>query len=152
MSNSHSIAIGKLFSILYRKSSIFFQKRLNPPGLTLGQVQIFKYLAANKEATQQDITDFYQLEKSSTSYLISRMLNNGYLRKEPDPEDHRSQKLNLTDKGQAQLKEIESTIAGWTEQLFKGFSPEEKEKAFELLNRMVENIRIFKEDEDINGK
>lgn len=136
-------SISKLVSIIKRKEQIYFHQKLNRMELHHGQVKIFKYLGKNEGATQQDITDFFQLKKSSTSYLIKKMVNQGYVRKVTDPDDRRSQRLYLTDKGLKKFKVLKREIFGeWSEQLLKGFSADEKKKIVEFMNRMVTNVNF----------
>jgi len=141
-------SVGKLVSILYRKGHIYLQQKLKPLDLSHGQVKIFIYLAQNGGATQREISESFQLDKSSTSFLIQNMTEKGFVRREPNPEDGRSQILFLTEKGRAKKTEVKKIFAGWTELLLTGFSEKEKEQVFSLLNRMMDNVKFFDEDRD----
>lgn len=145
---AESRSIGKLISIIHRKSHVYFQQKLDPLKLSSGQVKIFMYLKKYEGATQQEITDFFQLDKSSTSFLISKMADRGFVRKEPNPDDRRSNKLYLTDTGIEKQEEVKEIFQDWTELLLKGFSPEEQDQAFDYLFRMIDNVNFLEEDQE----
>jgi DNA-binding MarR family transcriptional regulator len=137
-------SIGKLISILYRKSRIYFERELEPLGIGSGEVKIFTYLAQEPGATQHEITEYFKLDKGTVSYFIQKMDKSGYIRKVSDPEDRRSSKLYLTQKAQKKEKEIKRIFQGWTQMLLNGFAEEEKNDAFEILERMIENVDFLK--------
>ncbi|MEX0662394.1 MAG: MarR family transcriptional regulator [Balneolaceae bacterium] len=139
-------SIGKLISILHRKSRVYFQRELEPLGIGSGEVKIFSYLALEPGATQHEITNYFKLDKGTVSYLIRKMDEHGYVRKETDPKDRRSSKLYLTAKAQKKEREIRKIFSGWTELLLNGFTKEEKKQAFEILERMIENVGFLNED------
>lgn len=139
-------SIGKLISILHRKSRVYFERELEPLGIGSGEVKIFSYLAYEPGATQHEITEYFKLDKGTVSYLIKKMDKRGYVRKESDPEDRRSSKLYLTQKAKKKEKEIKRIFLGWTELLLNGFAKEEKKHAFEILERMIENVDFLNED------
>lgn len=142
-----SESIGKLISILHRKSQIYFQKELKPLDMGRGQVKIFSYLAYKPGATQQELTEYFRLDKGTISYLIKKMDADGYVRKEPDPEDRRSSKLFLTEKAIEKEKVIQKIFSGWTELLLKGFAADERKQAFEIMERMVENVSFLNDEQ-----
>lgn len=133
-------SIGRLISILHRWAQIYFQNRLGPMELGHGQFKMVVYLGRNEGATQQEICEYYQLDKGSTSFLIKKMVKSGFVRKEENPEDRRSHRLYLTEKALEKYKEIRTISQNWTETLLSGFSEKEKEQAFGTLYRMIENV------------
>ncbi|MEX0647729.1 MAG: MarR family transcriptional regulator [Balneolaceae bacterium] len=143
---SKSESIGKLISILHRKSHIYFQKELEPLGMGRGHVKIFSYLAHKPGATQQELTSYFKLDKGTISYLIKKMSEGGYVRREPDPEDRRSYKLFLTEKAEKKEKEIRKIFNGWTELLLENFSKDEQKQAFQIMERMIKNVSFLNEN------
>ncbi|MEX0773918.1 MAG: MarR family transcriptional regulator [Balneolales bacterium] len=141
-------SIGKLISILHRKSRVYFLRELKPLRIGSGEVKIFSYLAHEPGATQQEITNYFKLDKGTVSYLIKRMDEHGYVRKESDPEDRRSSKLYLTANAQKKEKEIQKVFSGWTELLINGFTKEEEKQAFEIMERMIDNVGFLNEDNE----
>lgn len=146
MANNESI--GKLISILHRKSRVYFQRELDPLGIGSGEVKLFSYLAYRPGATQRELSDYFKLDKGTVSYLVKKMDTNGYVRKEPDLKDRRSYKLFLTKKAQQKEQEIQHVFRGWTKLLLKGFTGEERRLAFEVMDLMIENVDFLSEDRE----
>lgn len=143
---THSESIGKLISILHRKSHLYFKRELEPLDVGRGDVKIFSYLAHEPGATQQELTDYFKLDKGTISYLIKKMVAEGFVRKEPDQKDRRSSRLYLTRKAQKKEKEIRRIFNGWTELLLKSFNEKERKQAFEILEKMIANTEYLNED------
>lgn len=143
---AYSESIGKLISILHRKSQIYFQRELKPVGVDRGLVKIFSYLAWKPGATQQEIADYFRFDKGTISYLIKKMDKDRYVRKETDPNDRRSSKLYLTEKAQKKEEEIRRVFNGWTELLLSGFDDSGRKKAFEVMEHMIENVSFLHEE------
>lgn len=144
MSNHESI--GKLISILHRKSHTYFQKKLTPLGMDRGQVKIFSYLAWRPGATQQELSEYFKLDKGTISYLIKNMEKDGYAMKKKNPADRRSSKIYLTQKAEKMEKRISKIFSGWTELLLNGFNEEERKQAFQILERMIGNVNFLNEN------
>lgn len=141
-------SVGKLISILHRKARVYFQQQLKPLELSHGQVKIFMHLAQNDGVTQRELTETFQLDKSSTSFLINSMVKNGFVRKIPHPIDRRSQILSLTDKGHAMEQEVRAIFSGWTDLLLTDFSTAEREQLFSYLHRMIDNVNCVRTDRE----
>ena len=132
-------SIGRLISILYRQSKVYFHRKLEPYGLGHGQMPVLMFIIHHKGSTQHDISDHFLLDKGSTSSLIKNLEKNGFIRREQHGEDRRSYKLYPTQKTERLLPEFHQIFQGWTEILLAGFNDDEKEQSFTLLNRMIEN-------------
>lgn len=142
---SESKSIGKLISIIHRKSQTYFQQKLEPMDLSHGQVKIFVFLKEHDGATQNEISNFFKLDKSTTSFLIKKMVENDYVQKKIDPTDRRSFKLHLTEKAMRKFNRLMDIFLGWSELLLNDFSPKEKKTAFNFLNKMIVNIDFLDE-------
>ncbi len=136
-------SIGRLISILYRQSKVYFNKKLEPYGLGHGQMPVLMYIIHHKGSTQHGISNHFMLDKGSTSSLIKNMEKNGFIRREQHRADRRSYKLYITAKTERLLPEFYKIFQGWTDILLKDFTNEEKEQSFELLNHMIENTNHF---------
>jgi DNA-binding MarR family transcriptional regulator len=134
-------SIGRLISILYRQSKVYFHKKLEPYGLGHGQMPVLMYVIHHNGSTQHDISNHFYLDKGSTSSLIKSLEKNGFVKREQHGEDRRSYKIYTTKKTESLLPEFHSIFQRWTEILLEGFTYDEEEQAFNLLNRMIENTQ-----------
>jgi len=136
-------SIGRLISILYRHAKVYFHRNLDGYGLGHGQVPVLMYIIHYGPVTQHQINQHFQLDKGSTSALIKSLEQNGFIYRTQDNLDKRAHFLYTTDKTNALLPELKQVFKGWTEILTKDFDPEEKEQAFTLLNRMIDNSKQY---------
>jgi DNA-binding MarR family transcriptional regulator len=77
------------------------------------------------------------MTKQAVNYLLGQLETLGYLERRPDPEDLRSKRVYLTDRGEATRKAIRDTVrdveAAWAEEL----GGDELEQLRALLVRLV---------------
>jgi DNA-binding MarR family transcriptional regulator len=61
------------------------------------------------------------MSKQALNYLLGQLEQLGYLTREPDPDDQRSKRVHLTDRGHGAIQTMRATVAAteqeWTEQL-----------------------------------
>lgn len=140
-------SIGRLISILHRQSRVYFHRQLEPYGLGHGQMPVLMYIIHHEGVTQHEVSRHFQMDKGSTSSLIKHLEKNNFIHRETNPDDKRSQGLYITEKTRQLLPEFKKIFRGLTTILTKNFTDEEKEKAFELLNRMIGNLKSHTTDE-----
>ena len=134
-------SIGRLISILHRQASVYFHKKLNAYGLGHGQMPVLMYIIHHDGATQHEVSQHFSLDRGSTSGLIKRLEEGGFITRQRDEGDRRVFKLHITRKTKDLLPVFYEIFHGWTRILLDGFNEKEQEQAFELLNRMLGNTR-----------
>jgi DNA-binding MarR family transcriptional regulator len=121
----------------YQKAHGLFKKRLLPYGLTPIQHLILEALWLEDGISQKDIGMRLVLDRATLSGVLDRMSSGGWITKEQDPEDKRTLRICLTDKG----KDLTSNLAGErnlaNEELLSGLNLEEKV----LLKRLLRDIQ-----------
>ncbi|MFO8109049.1 MAG: MarR family winged helix-turn-helix transcriptional regulator [Thermoplasmata archaeon] len=132
----------KLHSIIHRRLIIHLRKKIEPYGFSRGEFPfLIRLLKKGDGVSQKEICQDISISKSTTSKMVNKLEQEGYLRMERDREDRRVKKIYLTEK----KKEIEDIITeieeGLDEILFKGFDREEKERYLEYLERIMKNIK-----------
>jgi DNA-binding MarR family transcriptional regulator len=145
-------SFGRLISILYRQGSIYFHRKIGPYGLGHGQIPVLMYVVTKENVTQHQISEHFQLDKGSTSNLIKSLEKNGFIRKRQDQHDRRSYWLSITDKTRKLLPELKVIFKEWTRVLTNDFNDKEKDMAYKLLNRMIENSREYLKNKNKNER
>jgi DNA-binding MarR family transcriptional regulator len=104
-------------------------------------------LYARDGISQEEITRKVLIDKGTTARAIQKLVKEGYVKKEQNPNDKRAYKVFLTEKAfqvKPVLKEISARI---TDILSSGFTEEEKEAAWFTLDSMAKNaIACLNED------
>lgn len=103
---------------------------------------IIRYLAQRKDEDvfQKDLEEFFSVRRSTMSNIVLRMEQKGFLTREPVASDRRLKKLVLTEKGENLHAMMESIVFQMEEKLTAGFSEEEKETLFRLLEKLRRNL------------
>ena len=91
-----------------------------------------------------DLASRLRISKQALNYLLGELERLGYLERRPDPDDLRSKRIVLTERGIAAIAVIREAVAeletAWAEQL----SPEQFTTLRDLLlelNRVTERLR-----------
>jgi len=105
-----------------------------------GQFPILEYVKRNNMCTQKDIADFLQISPPSIATSIKRMQKTGFLEKLCDENDLRCNRITITQKGIESYETCRNDFNAIDENLFKGFSEEERKTMYDYFGRMLENL------------
>ena len=109
--------------------------------LTASQGPILGYIAHRKSPPcARDIEEQFHLGHPTVSGLLGRLEKKGFIEFFPDETDRRCKRLRLLDKGQQCIEIMHCAIQENEAQLVQGFSEEEQELFFTLLNRAIHNM------------
>ena len=107
----------------------------------LSQIEIniiaFLYNNPGKE-TASDIVELRMLPKGNVSQAVELLIQKGFLHRTQDTSDRRRIHLSLTEHTDRLIPDIMSARAEFMEQIFSGFSEEERALYYEM------NYRIFR--------
>ncbi len=131
----------KLHSIIQRKLIMHLRKKIEPYGFSRGEFPfLVRLLKKGDGVSQKEICEDVMISKSTTSKMVNKLEQEGYLRMEKDPEDKRVKRIYLTEK----KEEIEGIINEIDQEvddiMFKNFSEEEKNHYIGYLERILENV------------
>ncbi len=87
---------------------------------------------------QKELAESAGINASSTSEVVSRLEDDGYLVREIDETDRRATILKLTGMGEVRAAEIRSEREAFLDQLFGRLTQEEKQTLSELLDKLME--------------
>ena len=117
------------------------------------QGQVIRFLDYREESEQavliKDIEQELNITKSVASNLVKRMVQNGLVELEVNPNDKRAKYVRLTDKSRSQMKPIKSFFDRIDRSLLEGVSEEKLAIFEEVLERLQANVeKIGGEDEE----
>jgi DNA-binding MarR family transcriptional regulator len=76
------------------------------------------------------------MSKQSVNYLLGELERRGYLERRPDPDDLRSKRIELTDRGRALIPVIRGAVA----ELEEEWSGRLGRKRFDQLRRLLVDL------------
>ena len=110
--------------------------------LTLIEGKIISFLHNNPgKDTAGDIVELRKLSKGNVSLAVESLIRKGLLKREQDHKDRRKIHLSLLAAAKPITDLIEKTQNEFEEELFRGFSEEERRLYITLNDRMVENTK-----------
>lgn len=136
MKKSHGQRIGYLSRMAHR----YFNEKLGELGIGSGQIFILRDLFDHDGIHQEVLVNHCQVHKANITRALSKLEENGFIRREADPLDKRANLLYATEKALSIKTEFLSIFSSWTEKLTKGFTEEEKEMSYAFLDRMAKNV------------
>jgi DNA-binding MarR family transcriptional regulator len=109
--------------------------------LTAAQGHIMGYLAHRQEPPcSKDIEEAFHLSHPTVSGLLARLEKKGFIEFRPDETDRRCKRIYILEKGRQCHNVMHQTIMDNEARMVEGFSEEEKERFYELLNRAIDNM------------
>jgi DNA-binding MarR family transcriptional regulator len=133
-------AIGGVISYLYRTTQVCLAKRLVPYNIGSGQFPFLMALYHSDGITQETLARERRFDKATITRAITRLEEEGYVRRVRDEDDRRAYRLFLTEKGRALEPAMRAIGAEWSRTMLAGFSEEERRAVMDLVLRMMENV------------
>ena len=121
----------------YQKAHGDFKKKLQPYGLTNLQHLILEALWYRQGMTATQLSKFLILDKATLSGVLERMVSAQWIRKEPHPDDRRTQSIFTSAKADDLKERLIAERIEANNQILKRFSLEEKLLFKRLLTDVI---------------
>lgn len=134
--------IGKYISQIYRKGRIFISKGLEEHNIGQGQFMYLLELYIEDGRNQEELAEVLKIDKGTTARAIKKLEENGFVRRQKDENDKRSNRVYLTEEGKGVKNDIFFVLNKWDEKMSEQLNKEERELMIKLLKRVCSNINI----------
>lgn len=104
---------------------------------------------ADTVPSQKKLAELLHVSPATVANSLKSLERGGYVRKEPDPEDARCNRVFITDKGRHAMEACAEIFDAVDRQTLQGFSPEELEQLRSFHQRMLDNLRQIGGDCDL---
>lgn len=132
-----------LLSNIHSITAEFLTEKLSQQGFNefaSSHGNILFQLSSHDHLSMSELSKIINRDKSTTTVLVRKLENEGYVKVTPDPKDKRGRFVSLTEEG----KKYNSITAEISKELlttfYKDFTEEEKEKFVEFLNKIKNNF------------
>jgi DNA-binding MarR family transcriptional regulator len=126
-----------MFVLLAKRLRIEFESRLAPLGIHAGQDRLLQELWQEDGITQRQLIERLSVEPPTVTGIVQRLEREELLRREPDPDNRRVQRVYLTDAG----RRLEDPVREVWREVEEGFlgdlSGSEREQLLRLLAKLV---------------
>lgn len=136
----------KYASILYRNSNRFYDRELARFGIGCGQQFFLLKVFENDGISMFDLAELGHFDKGTVTKACQKLEEQGYLCSVPDAADRRVRRMHVTEQGRAVTAQLYATRDRWNDALTQGMTPEEIERAEQLLSRLAENAFRYMEE------
>lgn len=100
---------------------------------------------SNKKLTMKEIAKKIGKDKSTVTSLVNKLINLGYLKKEPSTADRRVTYISLTEKARDIEGKFNFISSQVKETAYKDFTDEEKKEFLRLLRKLSSNFKVENE-------
>ena len=134
-------SVVSLISHLHTVTADFTNRRLSSTGKFVSSHGFILYLLSTEgQLSKKEIAKKINRDKSTTTVLIRRLLDDGLVEEKTDEKDNRIKLISLTKKGK-ELKQMTKEIStSLLDVCYEGFSDFEKEQLLSLLLKMNDNV------------
>jgi DNA-binding MarR family transcriptional regulator len=87
------------------------------------------------------LTEILGVDKSTVSKSVDKLVNNGILVRDTDPEDRRSVILHLSDKGQSVFEEVEKRTTAYFEEVVATIPGDKREQIVESVQYLGQALK-----------
>ena len=137
--NDEEHLITRWASVLYRHRKCFMSKKLESLGSAGGMFMILLTVWRFDGISQEKISDYLKIDKTTTAKAIKKLEGEGYIRRDEKPGDRRVNRVFLTPKAEDAMPAIRGALEEWDRSIRAGITEEEYRIAEETLHRMAEN-------------
>ncbi len=128
------------FSIIHRYSVMRHLRDMKDYRISGHQMGYIVHIQKNPGVSQEDIADFFKLNKGTVAKGVKKLLDEGYILRKQNEKDKRAYELYLTDKGAGIFTESEKSISEFNDILTSGMTESEQETFRLLLSKACQNI------------
>lgn len=127
--------------ILVRKLGVLERGEASCCGITLSQSYTIVEIGRAGTMSANLLTEILGVDKSTVSKSVDKLVNNGILVRDIDPEDRRSIILCLSDKGQLAFEEVEKRATIYFEEVVAGIPDDKRAQIIESLQYLVQALK-----------
>ena len=117
-----------------------FDRRAKTLCLNRAQWSVLARLSRNEGVKQTELADILEVSPITLARQIDRLEAGGWVRRKPDPQDRRANRLYLTENAGPVLEALKSRSNESRNEALEGLSKEEQDTLVGLLARVRENL------------
>ncbi|SFH56689.1 MarR family winged helix-turn-helix transcriptional regulator [Pisciglobus halotolerans] len=110
--------------------------------LTRGQYLYLVRICENPGIIQEKLAEMIKVDRTTAARAIKKLETNGFVVKRADQDNKKIKKLFPTEKGKEVFPFIIKENVHSNQVALQGFTPEEAEKIFNLLQRVRKNVEV----------
>lgn len=138
--------IMKYINHIYRSSGVVYSNRLRDYGIAQCHHPYIRLICHEPGISQEKIAREICVNRSNVTRQLSVLEEKGLITRKQDTDDRRVWRVYPTEKMHELLPAVKTVMSEWNEYLLEGFSKEEQEKLFEILEKITERAETAAKD------
>lgn len=130
-------SLGAFALVLEKAFSAFCSRRLQEIGVTQGQLYFLLYIGKHPGCAPGELTRALHLDWGHAQRSLDKLAQDGFVRREKNPQDRRAYRLWLTQRGETAFAVSHQVFYDWDAAVLQALSPEEQRQLFALLERVA---------------
>jgi len=110
--------------------------------MTTAKMRALAILSITPSVTINELSVFAVTEQSTMSRTLDSLEDQGFIRRQPRPDDMRVRDVTITEDGRAAFEKIWPTMYDDFLKMFQGIEEEEYKTFVAVLHRVLQNIRL----------
>ncbi|MCR3758597.1 MarR family transcriptional regulator [Clostridium felsineum] len=140
MKKEKSNQLRELIRILIRDLGVLEKSDSSCSGVTISQCHAIVEIGRNEELSLNELARILNLDKSTMSRTINKLVKEELVIREAHPEDRRYIVIRLTDKGSDLFKSIEKNMTNYYENIFTAIEESKREQILDSLKILIEAL------------
>jgi len=116
------------------------EERLKGTRVSPAQFLALAHLTGLGPLSQRSLADLLSITPATTVRLVDRMERDGWVTRQPDPDDRRANRVVLTEEAVRVWDEVSQTARAMLDQAYQGIHPAEIETVKRVLERVRRNL------------
>jgi len=133
-------SLGFLIHDVARLFRVNFDREVREVGLTRAQWFVLGHVVRTQGQTQKALADETDMEKAPLGKVLDRLEQGGWIKRHPDPKDHRAKRVFKTPKVDPLIPFMEAAADRVEQDVLAGFDDKEKECLLDALIAMKKNL------------
>ncbi len=109
-------------------------------GIAAMHVRVLKVIGKSNSSTAIDISGLFKRDKAQITRLVNQLIDQGFVQKTPNPDDKRSQLLELTSTGRALQERLRTLSDDMENQMAQGIEAEDLDTFKKVAQKMTRNL------------
>lgn len=132
----------QLFTVLDAyKSALQTTLAQQLPQLSLLNFRVLRLIGGTREVTPLQVAQLLRRDKAQVTRLLAELVDKGWLRKQPHPQDKRSVQLLLTEQGQVLLQQALVLEQQLSQRMLLGMSATQQQQLGDGLTALLANLQ-----------
>lgn len=127
-------------------SKLYGHKRFAQRNLSSTEYMLCTFLNFNVGVSQDDASTELHINKTTVAKALKNLEKRGLVRREPNVENRRKNKIFLTDSGKGIVDGAVEIYRDWEKQVTTALTKKEQQSFDELITKICDKAKILSED------